>query len=303
MIVRELSPQDIQKSLSTGRFRLDAGSFRVKVTSDIREFASALQVLYADHPCTLDGGEFDYDIGVIHPNPLRRYIRHNVVFELSGERPFLPVAMDHAHALFEWGFNWSIGAHAHQFLILHSAVLETGGKGVLLSATSGSGKSTLAAEMALSGWRLLSDELALIDAEGRLQPCPRPVSLKNNSIEVIRTRHPGVVLGPLARDTHKGTIGHVPAPASAVAQASEPVMPRLIVFPKWRDGASLSIEAVAQGQAAMRLIDQSFNYSILGAAGFSRMADLVATAEAWDLEYSSLDEARDALHDLVAQYG
>ena len=80
-------------------------------------------------------------------------------------------------------------------------------------------------------------------------------------------------------------------------------MPRLIVFPKWREGASLSIEAVAQGQAAMRLIDQSFNYSILGAAGFSRMTDLVSTAEAWDLEYSSLDEARDALRDLVAQYG
>ncbi|PKO35789.1 MAG: HprK-related kinase A [Betaproteobacteria bacterium HGW-Betaproteobacteria-7] len=303
MIVRELSPEDIRESLTSGRFRLDAGSFRVKVTSDIWGFASALQVLYADHPCNLDGGEFDYDIGVIHPNLLRRYIRHNVVFELSGERPFLPVATDHAHALFEWGFNWSIGAHAHQFLILHSAVLETGGKGVLLSATSGSGKSTLAAEMALSGWRLLSDELALIDTEGRLQPCPRPVSLKNDSIEVIRTRHPEVVLGPLARDTHKGTIGHVPAPASAVARASELAIPRLIVFPKWQAGASLSIEPVAQGRAAMRLIDQSFNYSNLGPAGFVRLADLVGTAEAWDLEYSSLDEARDALRDLAAQYG
>lgn len=288
--------------MAAGRFRLDAGSFRVKVTSDIGELAPALQVLYADHPCFLEGGEFDYDIGVIHPNPLRRFIRRNVVFELSGERPFLPVATDHAHALFEWGFNWSIGANAHQFLILHSAVLESGGAGILFSAVSGSGKSTLAAEMALSGWRLLSDELALIDAKGKLQPCPRPISLKNNAIEVIRTRHPGLVLGPLARDTHKGTIGHVPAPASAVKRASELAIPRLIVFPKWRSGASLRIEPVTQGQAAMRLIDQSFNYSMLGTGGFARMADLVATAEAWDLEYSSLDEARDALFDLVAQY-
>lgn len=273
------------------------------MTSNIRDFASALQTLYANHPCALDGGDFDYDISVIHPNLFRRYVRRNAVFELSGERPFLPVATDHAHALFEWGFNWSIGAHAHQFLILHSAVLETAGMGILFSAVSGSGKSTLAAEMALSGWRLLSDELALIDTTGRLQPCPRPVSLKNNAIDVIRRRHPEVVLGPLARDTHKGTIGHVPTPAPAVAQGAEQVVPRLIVFPKWRAGASLSIEPVSQGQAAMRLIDQSFNYSILGAAGFARMANLVAAAEAWDLEYSSLDEARDALSDLVAQYG
>ena len=303
MIVRELSLKDIRESLNAGRFRLDAGCFRVKVTSDVGSFAPALQTLYADHPCMLDGGEFDYDIGIIHPNLPRRYVRQNVVFELSGERPFLPVATDHAHALFEWGFNWSIGANAHQFLILHSAVLEADGLGVLFSAESGSGKSTLAAEMALSGWRLLSDELALIDAEGMLQPCPRPVSLKNNAIEVIRTRHPELVLGPLARDTHKGTIGHVPAPTLAVKHASERVVPRLIVFPKWRAGASLSIEPVSQGQAAMRLIDQSFNYSILGADGFERMANLITAAEAWSLEYSSLDEARDALGDLVAQYG
>jgi serine kinase of HPr protein (carbohydrate metabolism regulator) len=53
-----------------------------------------------------------------------------------------------------------------------------GGKGVLLSAVSGSGKSTLSAELALNGWRLLSDELALIDSEVKLVPLTRPVSLK-----------------------------------------------------------------------------------------------------------------------------
>lgn len=281
--------------------RLDVGAFRVKVASDLPCFAGALKTLYAHHPCALDGGDYDFDIAIAPPNALRRHFFRNIVFELSGERPFLPVATDHAHALFEWGLNWAIGSYAHNYLMLHSAVLEVDGQGVLLSAVSGSGKSTLAAELALGGWRLLSDELALIDAAGELVPCPRPVSLKNASVDVVRSRYPQVEMGPLVQNTHKGSIAHVPTPEAAVARAHERATPRLIVFPKWTAGASLRVEAVGAGQAAMRLIDQSFNYSILGLQGFERLSDLVAGAEAWEMEYSSLDEAREALAELVAQ--
>lgn len=213
------------------------------------------------------------------------------------------MAVEHAHALFEWGLNWTIGSYAHNYLILHSAVVELDGCGTLLAATSGSGKSTLAAELTLQGWRLLSDELALIDEDNSLVPCARPVSLKNQSIEVISTRHPGIHLGPLAKDTHKGTIAHLPAPCDSVVRNLETVKPRLIVFPKWRENASLRLEPVGSGQAALRLIDQSFNYPLLGRQGFERLADLVESAEAWDLEYASLDEARAALEQLVRDRG
>lgn len=285
-----------------GRFRLDIGRLRVKVTSAIPDFPQALRTLYGRHPCAVNGGEYDFDITIAPPNWLRRYLARNVVFELSGERPFLPVAAGHAHALFEWGLNWTIGSFAHNYLILHSAVLETRGAGVLLSAVSGSGKSTLAAELALSGWRLLSDELALLDENLELIPCVRPVSLKNSSIDLIQSRHPEAVFGPPATNTHKGSIAHLPAPGDSVRRGSENATPRLIVFPKWTDGASLGIRAVGQGQAVMRLIDQSFNYSTLGASGFQRLVGLVSSAEAWEIEYSSLDEARDALNELVEQH-
>jgi HprK-related kinase A len=302
LILRNHTSQEIWRALRSGLLCLDVGPFRIRVASDVPFLADALHTLYANHPCSLSGGAYDFDIGVVRPNWFRRFFRSNIVFEISGDRPFLPVAVDHAHALLEWGFNWCIGAYAHQFLILHSAVMETAGKGVLLAAVSGSGKSTLAAEMTLAGWRLLSDELALVDAKGQLHPCPRPISLKNESIEVIRGRYPEAVFGPPACDTHKGTIAHLPASDAAVARANETVSPRIIVFPRWREGAALRVEAVGQGHAALRLIDQSFNYPILGGVGFARMADLVSATEAWELEYSSLDEARDALFDLAAQY-
>lgn len=301
LTVQESSPRDLGAALQAGLLRLDVGAFRVKIASDLPGFARALKMLYAHHPCALDGGEYDFDIAISPPNALRRHFFRNIVFELSGERPFLPVATDHAHALFEWGLNWAIGSHAHNYLILHSAVLEIDGRGVLLSAVSGSGKSTLAAELALGGWRLLSDELALIDASGELVPCPRPVSLKNASVDVVHRRYPQAEMGPLAHNTHKGSIAHLPTPAGAVARAHERVSPKLIIFPKWTAGAALRVDAVGAGQAAMRLIDQSFNYSILGLGGFERLSGLVAGAEAWEMEYSSLDDARGALAELVAQ--
>lgn len=303
LTVRELTARNLGKALGNGFFRLDIGRFRLKIRSDIPLFSVAVGTLYAAHSCSLDGGEYDLDIAISPPNWLRRYAGRNVVFELSGERPFLPVDVSHAHALFEWGLNWAIGSYAHNYLILHSAVLETQGAGVLLSAVSGSGKSTLAAELALSGWRLLSDELALLDENFELIPCTRPVSLKNSSIDLISRRYPEAVFGPLARNTHKGSIAHLPAPATSVQRGNEGATPRLIVFPKWTAGASLRVSAVGQGEAAMRLIDQSFNYSTLGKSGFERLAGMVGLAEAWEIEYSSLDDARDALAELVEQHG
>lgn len=301
LTVQKLADRDLGEALRYGDFRLDIGRLRIKVKSDSPVFLTALRSLYAQHSCAVDGGEYDFDIAISAPNWFRRHLARNIVFELSGERPFLPVATGHAHALFEWGLNWVIGSYAHNYLILHSAVLETQGAGVLLSAVSGSGKSTLAAELALSGWRLLSDELALLDENIELVPCTRPVSLKNASIDLIRHRYPEALFGPLAMNTHKGSIAHLPAPTKSIELGSECAVPRLIIFPKWKDGASLRVSAVGQGEAAMRLIDQSFNYSILGASGFERLTELVTRAEAWEIEYSSLDEAKDALTELVCQ--
>ena len=303
LTVEDFSGRDLGEAMRQGRFRLDIGRLRVKVKSGIPHFPVVFKTLYGRHSCAVDGGEYDFDISIVPPNWLRRHIARNVVFELSGERPFLPVDAGHAHALFEWGLNWTIGSFAHTYLILHSAVLETRGAGVLLSAVSGSGKSTLAAELALSGWRLLSDELALLDERLKLIPCVRPVSLKNSSIDLIQSRHPEAVFGPLATNTHKGSIAHLPAPSDSIRRGSESATPRLIVFPKWVDGAALRMRAVGQGQAAMRLIDQSFNYSTLGASGFQRLVGLVSSAEAWEIEYSSLDKAREALNELVEHHG
>jgi HprK-related kinase A len=102
---------------------------------------------------------------------------------VNGERPFHPLPGNLAGAGFEWSLNWCVGNQAHRWVAVHAAVLERNGRTMILSAESGAGKSTLCAALALNGWRLFSDEFALIDPDtGKLTPLPRPISLKNASI-------------------------------------------------------------------------------------------------------------------------
>lgn len=295
--------KQIKTALASVGLRLKIGFLTLKLKSDVSEFADSLRILYGRYPASCDDGIFDFDLSVCHTSILRQYFRRSVSFGLSGNHPFMPMPPDHAHALFEWGLNWTVGANAHNYLILHSAVLERRGKGVMLSAVSGSGKSTLAAELCLRGWRLLSDEMALLDSSLQLSGLPRPVSLKNSAIDVICRRHPNALFGPPARDTHKGTIAHLVVPAPSVLAAVEPAIPSLIVIPKWVDNAPLTVEPVGPGELAMHLIDQSFNYSILGRDGFNRLTALVQQAPAWSIEYSALDDAVDALESLVIDNG
>jgi len=85
-----------------------------------------------------------------------------------------------------------------------------GAGAVIMPGVPGAGKSTLCAAFGLSGWRTLSDEHALIPPVSRqVVPLCRPVSLKNESIGVIRSFSSQAVFGPPSRDTHKGTVQHM----------------------------------------------------------------------------------------------
>jgi hypothetical protein len=180
----------------------------------------------------------------------------------------------------------------HQYLILHAAVLERGGRALILPAPSGSGKSTLCAGLLFSGWRLLSDELAMIcPRDGHLVPNPRPVSLKNESIGVIRSFAPGVRFGSQVKETSKGVVAHFPAPEEAVRQAGLRAMPAWVVMPKYRAGQRAQLRPVERSSAFMQLIENAFNYDVFGAAGFSLLGSVLDRCECFSFEYSSLPEA------------
>ena len=132
-----------------------------------------------------------------------------------------------------------------------------------------------------------------------LVPLARPVSLKNQSIEIIRAFDTSAVLGAPAYDTHKGTVSHLRPSADSVARMGEKGRAAHMVFPRWRAGASTALQARSKADAFMHAANQSFNYSLLGRLGFDLNAQLIDSCDCWDFEYSRLEEALTVFEDLV----
>jgi len=260
------------------------------VQADLPEVRTGLGLLY-DRCCLVTGDFADYHVRLASPRG-RRWVRPQAQFYFDGHTPFKPLPREQAYAMLEWGLNWTVAAHAHRYLMLHAAVLERHGFALVMPAPPGSGKSTLTAALSYHGWRLFSDEIALIDRrDGTLHPMPRPVSLKNASIEVIRDFLPGCTLGPIARDTAKGTVCHLKPHADSYLRMKQTAPPRWIAFPRWVEGAAATLTPVPRAQAFMRLAEQGFNYSLLGASGFETLADMTASCEIYDFQYGDLSEA------------
>ncbi len=290
--VSSLSRDELGRRLGAGGLHLQTGRFVTRVHSPIASVADGIALLYADYPVQEDARFADFHIRLSPSGGLRRWVRPQVVFDFDGTAPFTPLPIEQAFPMFEWAMNACVSSRANGYLIIHAAVVEKDGAAAILPAPSGSGKSTLCAALVTRGWRLLSDELALVDlATGRLEALPRPVSLKNASIDIMRGYAPGAVFSRAVRDTVKGAIAHMKAPAASVLRAGDTARPAWIIFPQYQAGAATALTPVAPARAFMDLAGNAFNYSLLGGAGFDAMAGLIDSTQAWQFTYSSLDDA------------
>lgn len=300
MRLGDLAPPELRERLGQGLV-LQTGPFRTRIVSHTESVRRGLTRLYTDFSVHDDATFSDFSVQVDRVAGLRAVWRPQIVFRFDRQTPFVPLPADHAFASFEWGLNWCIAGHAHHYLLLHAAVLEKNGRALILPGSPGAGKSTLTAALSLSGFRLLSDEMALIDRDdGLLVPLARPVNLKNESIGIIHTFAPQAVFGDTVRDTHKGTVAHLKPSAESVRRAQEKAVPSLLVFPRWQAGAETRLRPRARADAFMTVASHAFNYELLGRLGFDLNAALVDASECFDFEYSSLHEAVRTFSDLSA---
>jgi len=299
VIVADLAGDALHDALKGPGMRVRTGSVVVCVRSSLPQIAAGLALHYANHALEPDDAFADFHVAVDPPTSMRRWLRPQVQFYFDGQVPFRPLPLDQAFPMLEWGLNWCVSAHCHQYLALHAAVVERDGRALLLPAPPGSGKSTLCAGLIARGWRLLSDELALIDASGMLVPMPRPVSLKNASIDVIRRFDERAMIGPVIHDTIKGSVAHMTPPAESVRRAMMRAAPALIVLPRYRAGAAATLVPLGKAQAFMELVRNAFNYHIHGESGFELLADLVQRCRCYEFEYQDLDEAAQVFNRLA----
>jgi hypothetical protein len=115
---------------------------------------------------------------------------------------------------------------------VHAGTLLLGGRALLLPGATHTGKSSLVAELVLQGATYFSDEYALIDAEGRAHPYPRPLLLRNGRSEQVPT---------LPADLN-AKVGSEPAPVGWVLSL------------EYQAGGAWSIEPIPQSLALMALL-------------------------------------------------
>jgi HprK-related kinase A len=290
-LVGELSEAAIDQALRGDGFSLEVAGYRCLIRSDAGRLAAPIRQLYAGYRASTSAGDVfhDFRIGISRQGWLSSG-RQKVAFDWEGNSPFPEMRVEHAHPLFEWGLNWCVATASGTHAVIHSAVIEKNGLALVLPGDPGSGKSTLCAALVFSGWRLLSDELTIVSqTDGLVQPVPRPISLKNKSIDLIQRRYPQAELTPPVHDTHKGAIAYARAPQASVEATPCPVPVGFVVFPKYREGVTMGYEPLSRASALAELLDNTFNVGLLGTAGFQALARSLQHAQCFAVEYGDLD--------------
>lgn len=262
--------------------------FTIRLRSPLDSVWRHIDFFYAGYAREPASAFADFQIEILPGRAIRRFWRRQSRFVLDGIEPFLPLPIDQAAPLFEWGLNWGVAVRPLGYLVMHAAVLARPEGAVMLPGFPGAGKSTLCASLALlQGWQLLSDELAILDpASDRLLPHPRPISLKNESIRVVG-QFATARLGRIYHDTRKGDVTHAAVPEASVAQAGRPARCAWVVFPRFQAGAAPSCAEISRAEAMMLISEQSFNKERMGQAGFEALCRMLSGARCYQIVYGS----------------
>ena len=298
--LEDLSPRELNNALRTYGLRLRVGPYVYAIQSPVAAVREGLTCLYRDFPVAAVERFADYHITLRAPNTVQ-WLRRRLDFYFDGRCPFNRIEYSHAYAFLEWGMNWCVSVTANEYLKLHAAVVAKDGMAIVMPGLPGAGKSTLCAALALAGWRVLSDEHALvIPGTSKIVPLCRPISLKNASIDLVRSLDSRVVLGPKSHDTHKGMVAHMKADLTPDSHDGSPVQAQVLVFPEYTPETRCSISKRSRAESFMFAAHHSFNYSLLGERGFEAMRTLIDSLDCYGLRYSDLDVALSAIERLHA---
>jgi HprK-related kinase A len=297
--LNDLNRRNLKTALADGSLKLRVGPYVYQVKSNLPVIQSGLETLYSDFEIADDSAFVDFDIA-LSQGGLEQKIRKRAEFLFDNLSPFDSIPTSQAYAFLEWGMNWCVSLHQNEYLKLHAAVVAKDQVGVIMPGIPGAGKSTLCAALGLIGWRVLSDEHALITPHSTdLVPLYRPVSLKNESIQAIKNFSPSAIFGPENRNTHKGVVTHVKADLAKDSHNREPVPAKIMVFPKYSQDEPQQIIPRRRTTSFMLAAYHSFNYSLLGEDGFHSMENLVNQVQCFDLTYRDLEWAAYAMEELV----
>ncbi|MBV8456337.1 MAG: HprK-related kinase A, partial [Acetobacteraceae bacterium] len=300
MNIGDLRSDELFQRCGGAGLRVKIGPFVFRLHSPIGSFVEDFSCAYSGFPVGEESEVSDFRIRLTPAPRWRPWREPQALFWADGASPFEQFARRIALPWAEWGLNWCIYSYAHQFLIIHSAVVEKAGRAAILAGPSGSGKSTLCAALLAGGWRLLSDEFALLDpARGWLLPIPRPVALKDASINLIGKFLPHTQLTRVFAATRKGRIAYLRPPAEAVERQAAPARPAWVLFPTRSDDAMTELVPLSPAAGFVRLETNCFNYAELGRLAFRALGNLIKAVSCYALPFAQVEAAVELVEGLA----
>jgi hypothetical protein len=125
-----------------------------------------------------------------------------------------------------------LAVHSPGHVFVHAGVVSAGETAIVIPGSSHSGKTTLVTELVRAGAMYHSDEYAVVDPEGMIQPYAKPLSVR--------------------RAGHHWSGALVPVPEAQIAR--RPIRAGLIVLTRYEAGASWRPTALTGGEGAFALL-------------------------------------------------
>jgi HprK-related kinase A len=296
---------DIQAALAAGTAEMALGPFTMRLQATEPLLTDFLVDVYRDVPLRLSLDDVtDVSLRVRAPNLWRRYFRRQLIADPGFIVPAVPLPPRLSPLAFEMGLNLSIALKCCRYTTFHSAVVGNDKGAILISAQSGGGKSTLASALMMQGYRLFSDEFGLLDmATALLHGYPRPVSLKGQSIDIVREFTGGDWVGNRMTGTPKGDIAYRRPRPSDIDAAHIPAKAKLILLPIFEEGSAAHAKPISKAEAVMKLIPSSTNYHLLGTDAFEALIKMVNGANTFEITYGNTADSMAMVKDLAAGAG
>ncbi|MFZ5608595.1 MAG: HprK-related kinase A [Pseudomonadota bacterium] len=293
------------RALAGGGLTLRVGPLVCLLRSPSRRLARDFHAIYGAYPAAPENAWTHFVVSVDYTSRLRRFVRPKMAAYADFPAPFVPLPERLAFLALEMAMNWQVAMGSNLYLLAHAAsVGDAYGRAVMMVGASGSGKSTLAAALGWSGWRFLGDEFVLLSLDkGLLHAFPRPISLKNDAIAVMRAAFPKAPFSRPFEGTAKGRIVYMTPPLDAVREAPPAMAPGLILMPHFSPGAAPQARACPPAETFGQIISASVNYGRLGAPAFHIVARLARAVPAYHIRYGDLAAGMALVAELARKHG
>jgi hypothetical protein len=195
-----------------------------------------------------------------------------------------------------WDINHQAVERTSDRLLLHAAGVERDGVGAIFAAGMECGKTTLAAGLVQRGYRYLTDEAVSIEPDTLLAyPFAKALSIDPGSWTVLADLEPYIepTLRPFMRQQWQVPVTRIHPDALA-----GPLVPQILVVPRYERGASTVIRPVRRAEMLQSLIGLTFDFRAQSRRNLAVLKELVAGSSCFHLTVGDLDAACDLIDEV-----